>query len=135
MPATKKAPARKAPTTATPRKTTRADGGGAAAGALQQALKDLDRLRDVSGDDVRRQVDSAVKRIRDVADDLRERSEERTATVEQAVGRVADQAWLQLGTLAIRGLRDADALTELSTEIRKRKAELRRPAGKPASAS
>jgi hypothetical protein len=109
------------------------DGESRAASALQQTLEDLDKLRGASGEDLRRQLEAARKRIRDVAGDLRERTDERTATVEKAVSRVADDAWQQLATVAIRGLRDPDALTELSTEIRKRKAQLRPPAKRAAA--
>lgn len=128
---------KKTPTTAPPRRArpARPDGRRPGSGALEQALNELDRLRDVSGDDVRRQLDAAVSRIREVADDLRERSEDRTATLERAVRGVADDAWQQLATMAIRGLHDPDALTELSNEIRKRRTELRRPARKATSAA
>ncbi len=135
--AKKSATAKKTPTTAPsrPARPASSDGRRSGSGALEQALNELDRLRDVSGEDVRRQLDAAVSRIREVADDLRERSEDRTATLERAVRGVADDAWQQLATMAIRGLHDPDALTELSNEIRKRKTELRRPARKASSAA
>ena len=117
---------------ATAAKAPSSDGDNRAAQALQEALDTLDRLRDTSGEDLRKQVDAARKRIRDVATDLRGRTDERTATVERAVTRVADEAWTQLATLAIRGLRDPGALTELSGEIRKRKTQLKPPARRAA---
>lgn len=93
--------------------------------SLQQAIDEVDELREHAGEDLRRQLDTAVKRMRDVAGDLRERTDERTAGIERTVSRVADDAWQQLATLAIRSTRDVDALTELGNEIRKRKAHLR----------
>ena len=107
-----------------PRKKADGDGGGPAH-ALQQVLDELGRLREQSPGDFRRQLDSAVKRIRESADEIRERTDERTASVEKAVARIADEAWLQLATLAVRALSSTDALTELSDEIRKRKTQLR----------
>lgn len=93
--------------------------------SLQQAIDEVDELREHAGDDLRRQLDGAVKRMRDVAGDLRERTDERTSNIERTVSRVADDAWQQLATLAIRSTRDADTLTELSNEIRKRRTQLR----------
>jgi ElaB/YqjD/DUF883 family membrane-anchored ribosome-binding protein len=128
MPATKRGAtsrsARKGPT---------GNGAGDAGRPLQQALDELAKLRDQSGGDLRKQLDSAVKRVREAGEELRERTDERTAAVERAVGRVADEAWQQLATIAIRAMSNPDALTELSGEIRKRKAQLRPPAKRTAT--
>lgn len=102
--------------------------------SVRQVIDELDRMRDQAGEDLRGRLDAASSRMREVAEDLRERADERSAPIEQAVSRVADEAWLQIATLAIRAQHDVDALTALSAEVRKRKAQLRQPAKrKPAA--
>ena len=93
--------------------------------SLQQVIDDLDRLRDETGEEVRTRLDAAVARMRETAGELRERTDERTASVERAVRGVADDAWQQIAMLAVRAQSDPAALTELAAEIRKRKAELK----------
>jgi len=101
--------------------------------SVQEAIDELDRLREQTGADVRRQVDRALKRMRGAAGDLRTRTDQRTESIEKTVGDLADDVWQQLATLSIRALRDPDALTELSTEIRKRRGQLRPPAKRSAA--
>jgi len=66
--------------------------------------------------------------MRGAADDLRSRTDERTTQVEKSITDFADDVWQQLATLSIRQLRDPQALTALSAEIKDRRAELRPPA-------
>lgn len=96
--------------------------------SLQQVIDDLDHVREQTGQELRRQIDSAVKRMRDVAGDLRERTDERSAGIERTVERAADEAWQQIALLAVRAQHDPKALTEIANEIRKRRTELLPPA-------
>jgi predicted nucleic acid-binding Zn-ribbon protein len=91
---------------------------------LQDALHDLDKARERAGDDVGASIDSARERISDAREDLSERSADQVNDWRDQLGSAADDALRELGRLAIRAQRSREALTELSKEISKRRAEL-----------
>ncbi|HEX2468666.1 MAG TPA: hypothetical protein VHJ54_10720 [Solirubrobacterales bacterium] len=91
---------------------------------LKDALADLDKAREQAGDDVSAGIDSARERITDAREALSNRSHEQVKDWREQLGSAADDALRELGRLAIRAQRSPDALTELSKEITKRKAEV-----------
>ena len=101
--------------------------------SVQDAIDELDLVRTQTQEDVRKHIDQAMERMRGAADDLRSRTDERTTQVEKSITDFADDVWQQLATLSIRQLRDPQALTALSAEIKDRRAELRPRAKRPAA--
>lgn len=91
---------------------------------LQRALDDLDKARAHARTDVRTNIDAAVGRIRDAADDLRSRAGVEAREFENRLEGVSEDARRELGRMAIQAQRSPDALKELSSEIRRRKRAL-----------
>jgi hypothetical protein len=91
---------------------------------LQRALDDLDRARAKAQKDARASIDSAVARVRDAVKDLNSRAHDEAHDWEERLDHVSEEARLEFGRVAIRAQDTPDALTELATEIRRRKREL-----------
>jgi uncharacterized protein YicC (UPF0701 family) len=92
---------------------------------IQQALADLDKARGRAGDELRVNVDHAVERLRKAATELRARAEDEASDWEGALERASEEMRRDLGRLAVRAQRTPEALTDMSTEIRKRRSQLR----------
>lgn len=97
---------------------------------LQQASAEIDKARQKATADVRRSLDSALERRRDVNGGLRQRAEAEplsgtTRSSMRVIGLSARWA-----TTAVRAQRTPEALKELSDEIRKQKTEPGPPAPK-----
>jgi uncharacterized protein YicC (UPF0701 family) len=92
---------------------------------IQQALEDLDKARGRAGDELRVNVDHAVERLRKAATELRSRAEDEASDGEGALEHASEEMRRELGRLAVRAQRTPEALTEMSTEIRRRKTQLR----------
>lgn len=91
---------------------------------VQKALEDLDKARGRATDELRESIDSAIERLRHVASDLRSRAEDETSQWERSLERASEEVRRELGRRAVRAQRTPDALTELSTEIRKRRSQV-----------
>jgi vacuolar-type H+-ATPase subunit H len=91
---------------------------------LQDALEDLNRAREQAGEDVSASIDSARERITDASEELSDRGQGQLKDWREQFGSAADDALRELGRWAIRAQRSPEALTELSKEITKRKAEV-----------
>ena len=91
---------------------------------LQHALDDLDHARQDAGHEARERIDTAVDCVRDAVRDFRGRSQDRVAEWEKLLVHETDDVLVELGKLAVRMQRTPAGLRELSTEIRRRKAEL-----------
>jgi hypothetical protein len=70
------------------------------------------------------QLDQAADRIREFASELRSRADDEIHEFQSALDRAGEQLRVELGRRAIRAQGSPQALTQLSAEIRKRKAEL-----------
>jgi hypothetical protein len=91
---------------------------------VQKALEDLDKARGRATDELRESIDSAIERLRHVASDLRSRAEDETSQWERSLERASEEVRRELGRRAVRAQRTPGALTELSTEIRKRRSQV-----------
>jgi hypothetical protein len=88
--------------------------------AKKQAAKaPADYVQEAIGD-----VDRANDRLRTLASDLRVRAEDEVRQFQSSLDRAGEQVRVELGRRAIRAQGSTQALTQLSSEIRKRKAEL-----------
>ena len=74
--------------------------------------------------DARARIESALTQLRESVTDLPSRMREEATDMEKAFARFGDDALREIGRMAIRAQRSKAALTDLSAEIRKRKAEL-----------
>jgi hypothetical protein len=95
---------------------------------LQQAMTDIEHAAERAGDDVRSNVDDALARIRDAAGDLRKRAESQAADLEKTFESATEDARRELGRRAVRVQRNPEALSEISAEVRRRRAQLARQA-------
>jgi hypothetical protein len=100
-----------------------------AADYVQQAIQDIDHARERAGVELRESLDSAVERLREAAGDLRKRAEQQAAEFEHAFEEATEDGRRELGRRAIMAQRSPEALKEMSSFIRKRKAELTEQAG------
>lgn len=91
---------------------------------LQDALEDLDKAREKAGKEVSASIDSARERINGAREDLADRGQHQIKDWREQLGSATDDALRELGRWAIRAQRSSEALTELSKEIRQRKAEV-----------
>ena len=95
---------------------------------LQQASVEIDEARQEATGGVRRSLDSALERLREVRSELPQRAEDQTAEWQDALERAPEKVRREMGRRAIRAQRTPEALEELSAEMRKREADLGRPA-------
>ena len=91
---------------------------------LEAALKDLGRARDKGGEEIRSSIDSAMDQIRDATRELGSRGQDQVSEWQKTLEGAAADAACEFGRIAIRAQRSPEALTELSREIRKRRAQL-----------
>jgi uncharacterized protein YicC (UPF0701 family) len=115
------------PTTAPAKRTSRAPAHRSEKSSLdylQKAVDDLDKARGRASDELRETIDGVIERLRKAASDLRSRAEDETSQWQDTLDRASEDARRELGRRAVRAQRTPEALAELSTEIRKRKAQL-----------
>lgn len=91
---------------------------------VHQALEDLDKARHRATEEVRENIDRAVERLRESVKDARSRASEQSDEFEEALAKADETARRELGRMAIRAQRTEAALSEMTREIRARKAEL-----------
>jgi methyl-accepting chemotaxis protein len=98
---------------------------------LQEAMADLEKARQAATGEIRASIDTAIERMRGIATDLRERAGDLgsragddTREFEESLDRASEQLRVELGLRAIRAQDSVEALTKLSAEIRRRKAQL-----------
>ncbi|MGZ4268529.1 MAG: hypothetical protein ACXVFN_02880 [Solirubrobacteraceae bacterium] len=105
----KRAPARKQPTSLD---------------YIQKAIEDLDKARKSAGEELRKTIDTAMERLRKATSDMRSRAGDEATDFEEVISRASEEVRRDLGRRAVHAQQTPEALTELSSEIRKRKAEL-----------
>lgn len=91
---------------------------------LQHAAKELDEARGQAGHDAVSNIDSALKRVRDAAADVRHRAQDQAGDWQETLEQAGDDLRLELGRRGVRAQTSPEALAELSGEITKRQAEL-----------
>ena len=91
---------------------------------LQEAISEIDRARQSAQGEAREQLDRASDRLRTLAGDLRGKAGDEAHDVQSSLDRASEHLRIDLGLRAVRAQGSTDALTRLSAEIRKRKAEL-----------
>lgn len=91
---------------------------------FQDALKDLDEARQRATGDARDAIDAATDRVREIAKDAADRAQEEMQDWQRALERAGDDVRQQLGIMAVRVQTTPEALTAMTAEIRKRKAQL-----------
>ncbi len=91
---------------------------------LQHAAKELDKARGQASHDVGHNIDAALTRIRDAADDVRHRAEDQAGSWQETLEHAGDDLRVELGRRGVRAQSSPEALKELTGEIRKRHAEL-----------
>jgi hypothetical protein len=72
----------------------------------------------------RTNIDAAVDRIHGVSNQLSSRAQDEAREWQDRVEHLSEEAWRELGRMAIRAQSSPEALTELAAEIRDRKREL-----------
>jgi hypothetical protein len=95
---------------------------------LQQASAEIDKARQEATADVRRSLDSALERRRDVSRELRQRAEAEPLSGRTRSSRRVIRLGARWAATAIRAQRTPEALKELSDEIRKQKTKPGPPA-------
>ena len=91
---------------------------------VQEAIGDIKKARESAAGEAGDQLDRAADRLREVASDLRVRAEDEVREFQSALDRASAQLRVELGRRAIHAQGSTAALTQLSAEIRKRRAEL-----------
>jgi hypothetical protein len=91
---------------------------------LHQASIEIGKARQEATSDVRRSLDSALERLHEASDDLRQRTVDQTTEWQDALEHANDEVRREMGRRAIRAQRTPEALKDLSSEIRKRQADL-----------
>lgn len=91
---------------------------------VQKAIEDLDKARKSAGEELRKTIDTAMERLRKATSDMRSRAGDEAADFEEVISRASEEVRRDLGRRAVHAQQTPEALTELSSEIRKRKAEL-----------
>jgi hypothetical protein len=93
---------------------------------LQKAIDDIDCARRHASKDMKGGLDSVMDRMKDLVDDFRKRAEDEAADFQKSIEDTTEDMRRELARRAIRAQRTSDALTELTSEIRKRRADLRK---------
>jgi hypothetical protein len=89
-----------------------------------KAADDLAKARDRATDELRDTIDGAIEYLRNAASALRSRTAGETSQWEDTLDRASENARREMGRRAVRAQRTPEALRDLSTEIRKRKAQI-----------
>ncbi len=93
---------------------------------LQDALDDLEKARAKAGKEVSASIDKARDRISDARADIDDQRLDQVKEWREQAGNAADEALRELGRWAIRAQRSPDALNDLSKEITKRRAQVKK---------
>ena len=91
---------------------------------LQAAVSDLTAARSQANDEAHAKIDEAIDKLRDATDQLTDRARSEATNWEKTLEKAGDDALREIGRMTIRAQRTPAALTDLSSEIRKRKAQL-----------
>ncbi len=91
---------------------------------LQHAVKELGKARGQAGHDVAHNIDAALTRIREAADDVRHRAKDQAGDWQDTLEHAGEDLRVELGRRSVRAQSSPEALKELAGEIRKRQAEL-----------
>lgn len=91
---------------------------------VHQAIDDLDQARVEASQQVRDQIDAAITRLRDAADDLGTRARDQMGEFQEVLESASEDLRIELARRAVHAQRSVSALTEISAEVRRRKAEL-----------
>jgi hypothetical protein len=91
---------------------------------LRQAIVELSQAREGASHEVREHIDTAMQRLRDATDDLSERALDQATEFQEALESAGEDLRIELGRRGVRAQCSMSALTEISAEIRRCKAEL-----------
>ncbi|MFP5364338.1 MAG: hypothetical protein ACLGI5_16585 [Thermoleophilia bacterium] len=91
---------------------------------LQRAIADIDQARTHAGKDMKSTLDGTIDRMKELASDFRRRAEDEAADWQKTIENTTEDMRRELARRAIHAQQSSDALSELSAEIKKRKAEL-----------
>jgi hypothetical protein len=91
---------------------------------LQSALQDLSKARESATEDVREAIDAASERVRVATRDATDRAQGEVGDWRRALEQAGEDLRRELGLLAVRAQDSPEALSAMSAEIRKRKAQL-----------
>ncbi len=91
---------------------------------LQHAATELDKARGQASHDVTSNIDAALTRIREAADDVRHRAQDQVTDWQETLEHAGADMRVDLGRRAVRAQSTPEALAELTGEIEKRQAEL-----------
>lgn len=91
---------------------------------VQAAIAEIGKARQSAQGEARTQLDRATDRLGTLASDLRGRAEDEADDFQSSLDRASEHLRVDLGLRAVRAQGSTEALTHLSSEIRKRKAEL-----------
>lgn len=91
---------------------------------LREALEELGKARDRAGDDIRGGIDSAIERTREAMKEAGAETHEQISDWRRSLEKAGDDLRRELGILAVRAQSSPEALRAMSSEIRKRKAQI-----------
>lgn len=91
---------------------------------LREALEELGKARDRAGDDIRGGIDAAIERTREAMKEAGAEAHEQVSDWRHSLEKASDDMRRELGILAVRAQSSPDALRAMSSEIRKRKAQI-----------
>lgn len=91
---------------------------------LQDAISDLDRARERAGVEAREAIDAARERVREAVKDASGSAQDEVSEWRQALDRAGENLRRELGLMAVRAQDSTETLSAMSSEIRKRRAEL-----------
>ena len=91
---------------------------------VRQAIDELDQAREGASQQAREHIDTALHRLRDAADDLGARARDQMSDFQDMLESAGEDLRIELARRAIRAQRSSSALTEISAEVSRRKAEL-----------
>jgi hypothetical protein len=91
---------------------------------LRQAIDELAQAREGASHQVREHIDTAMQRVRDATDDLHARARDQATEFQEALESAGEDLRIELGRRGVRAQRSVSALTDISAEVRRRKAEL-----------
>lgn len=95
-----------------------------AADDMQEAISAIDRARHSLQGEARAQLERTADRLREIAGDMRSRAGDELHDLESSLDRAEEAMRIEFGVRAIRAQTSLEALTTLSGELRRRRAEL-----------
>lgn len=107
--------------------TPKPDEGGGASSNVQKAIDDLTSAASNASDDVRANIDSAVKRLRDVSGSAASQARDTLGDWQKALESAAEDARREMAKLAVKAQGSAEALDDIEKEVISKREQLRGP--------